>query len=62
MPDLATPPCIKTSVHSIAAVCDPLGALSLPDAGLLVVSALHLEQGAAFSRRGMMLPHYDTLA
>ncbi len=59
---LAAIPGIETSVNGIAAVCDPLGALYLPDAGLLVVSDLHLEKGAAFARRGMMLPPYDTLA
>ncbi|OJY62917.1 MAG: metallophosphatase [Rhizobium sp. 60-20] len=53
---------VETVVHGIAAVCDPLGALYLPEAGLLVVSDLHLEKGAAFARRGMMLPPYDTLA
>lgn len=42
------------------AVCDPLGALFLPDSQTLVVSDLHLEKGAAFARRGMMLPPYDT--
>ncbi|ARO22411.1 metallophosphatase [Rhizobium sp. S9] len=59
---LAAIPGIETSVNGIAALCDPLGALYLPDAGLLVVSDLHLEKGAAFARRGMMLPPYDTLA
>jgi DNA ligase-associated metallophosphoesterase len=53
---------VETAVHGVAAVCDPLGALYLPDAGILVVSDLHLEKGAAFARRGMMLPPYDTLA
>jgi uncharacterized protein len=53
---------VETAVHGTAAVCDPLGALYLPDAGILVVSDLHLEKGAAFARRGMMLPPYDTLA
>ena len=53
---------VETAVHGVAAVCDPLGALYLPDAGMLVVSDLHLEKGAAFARRGMMLPPYDTLA
>lgn len=52
----------ETAVHGVAAVCDPLGALYLPDAGALVVSDLHLEKGAAFARRGMMLPPYDTIA
>jgi DNA ligase-associated metallophosphoesterase len=53
---------VETSVHGVAAVCDPLGGLYLPDSGILVVSDLHLEKGAAFARRGMMLPPYDTLA
>ncbi|MEF0941961.1 ligase-associated DNA damage response endonuclease PdeM [Rhizobium sp. BR 362] len=53
---------VETAVHGVAAVCDPLGALYLPDAGILVVSDLHLEKGAAFARRGMLLPPYDTLA
>ncbi len=53
---------VETAVHGVAAVCDPFGALYLPDAGILVVSDLHLEKGAAFARRGMMLPPYDTLA
>jgi len=49
-------------VNGVAAVCDPMGGLYLPEAGLLVVSDLHLEKGAAFARRGMMLPPYDTIA
>ncbi len=44
------------------ALCDPLGALFLPDVRVLVVSDLHLEKGAAFARRGQMLPPYDTLS
>lgn len=47
-------------IEGVAAVCDPLGALYLPDSRTLVVSDLHLEKGAAFARRGMMLPPYDT--
>jgi DNA ligase-associated metallophosphoesterase len=38
------------------------GAEDLPETGTLVVSDLHLEKGAAFARRGMMLPPYDTVA
>jgi DNA ligase-associated metallophosphoesterase len=49
-------------VNGVAAVCDPLGGLYLPETGMLVVSDLHLEKGAAFARRGMMLPPYDTIA
>ena len=52
----------RTVVAGVEAVCDPLGALYLPESRLLVVSDLHLEKGAAFARRGMMLPPYDTLA
>ncbi|TCL75531.1 putative phosphoesterase [Rhizobium sp. BK251] len=62
MNGLAAPPGVETAVHGVAAICDPLGALYLQDAGILVVSDLHLEKGAAFARRGMMLPPYDTLA
>ncbi|WP_037086024.1 ligase-associated DNA damage response endonuclease PdeM [Rhizobium sp. CF080] len=49
-------------VNGVLAVCDPLGGLYLPETGTLVVSDLHLEKGAAFARRGMMLPPYDTIA
>ena len=49
-------------VNGEVAVCDPLGSLYLPESGMLVVSDLHLEKGAAFARRGMMLPPYDTIA
>ncbi len=42
--------------------CDPSGAIFAPAHGLLVVSDLHLEKGAAFARRGMMMPPYDTAA
>ena len=43
-------------------VCHPCGTLFAPEFGLLIVSDLHLEKGAAFARRGMMLPPYDTAA
>jgi DNA ligase-associated metallophosphoesterase len=49
-------------VNGVLAVCDPLAGLYLPETGTLVVSDLHLEKGAAFARRGMMLPPYDTVA
>lgn len=54
--------CARTVVAGVEALCDPFGALYLPRTRLLVVSDLHLEKGAAFARRGMMLPPYDTLA
>lgn len=49
-------------VHGVSAICDPLGGLYLPETGMLVVSDLHLEKGAAFARRGILLPPYDTVA
>jgi len=45
-----------------AVVCDPAGVLHLIETKTLVVSDLHLEKGAAFARRGMFLPPYDTAA
>jgi DNA ligase-associated metallophosphoesterase len=51
---------IETSLNGGALVCDPTGVIFAPDESLLVVSDLHLEKGAAFARRGMMLPPYDT--
>ena len=42
--------------------CDPAGVLYLPAHDCLVVADLHLEKGAAFARRGMFLPPYDTAA
>lgn len=52
----------RAVVAGVEAVCDPFGALYLPATRLLVISDLHLEKGAAFARRGMLLPPYDTLA
>jgi DNA ligase-associated metallophosphoesterase len=49
-------------VNGVALLCDHLGALYVPDLKLLVVSDLHLEKGAAFARRGRLLPPYDTAA
>ncbi|RCS25178.1 ligase-associated DNA damage response endonuclease PdeM [Phyllobacterium salinisoli] len=49
-------------IAGVEAVCDPAGALYLPQMRLLVVSDLHLEKGSSFARRGMMLPPYDTAA
>lgn len=54
--------CMTITVKGEMALCDPLGALYLPDPRVLVVSDLHLEKGAAYARRGQMLPPYDTLA
>lgn len=52
----------ETAINGVAGWCDPLGGLYLPDLSLLVVSDLHLEKGAAFARRGRLLPPYDTIA
>ncbi|MCO6187170.1 ligase-associated DNA damage response endonuclease PdeM [Rhizobium sp. L1K21] len=49
-----------TEVNGVECLCDPMGALYAPALGLLVVSDLHLEKGAAFARRGRLLPPYDT--
>lgn len=52
----------EITLAGVEALCDPLGALYLPQSGTLIVSDLHLEKGAAFARRGQMLPPYDTVA
>jgi DNA ligase-associated metallophosphoesterase len=54
-------PVLEIDVLGKKIVCDPSGALFLPIEDVLIVSDLHLERGAAFARRGMMLPPYDTL-
>lgn len=61
VPDLAHGP-VEIMISGATVLCDPLGALILPQTGVLVVSDLHLEKGAAFARRGQMLPPYDTLS
>ena len=53
---------VEMSLAGARIVCDPSGVLYAPDERLLIVSDLHLEKGAAFARRGMMLPPYDTAA
>jgi uncharacterized protein len=61
--NIAIPPVpAHINIAGVDAICDPLGALYLESHSCLVVSDLHLEKGAAFARRGMMLPPYDTLA
>ncbi|QPC86712.1 ligase-associated DNA damage response endonuclease PdeM [Mesorhizobium sp. NBSH29] len=44
------------------ALCNEHGVLYFPEFELLVVSDLHLEKGAAYARRGSMVPPYDTQA
>ena len=53
--------CASLKINGVSAICDPSGGLYLPEQRLLVVSDLHLEKGAAFARRGQMLPPYDTI-
>jgi DNA ligase-associated metallophosphoesterase len=57
-----TPATAEIEVNGTAVSCDCAGVMFMPDSGVLVVSDLHLEKGAAFARRGMMLPPYDTVA
>ena len=52
----------EAELNGGAVLCDPSGALFAPADRLLVVSDLHLEKGAAFARRGMLMPPYDTAA
>ena len=54
------PQASQTVVNGVECICDPMGALYAPAQRLLVVSDLHLEKGAAFARRGRLLPPYDT--
>jgi uncharacterized protein len=53
---------VEIMLNGQRVVLDPDGALYLPDCRLLCVSDLHLEKGAAFARRGQMLPPWDTYA
>ncbi|MBW3097456.1 ligase-associated DNA damage response endonuclease PdeM [Pseudohoeflea coraliihabitans] len=52
----------EIELNGTAAVCACEGVLYLPGSQLLAVSDLHLEKGAAFARRGLLLPPYDTAA
>ena len=49
-------------IEGETALCDASGALYFPILGLLAVSDLHLEKGAAFARRRQLIPPYDTAA
>jgi DNA ligase-associated metallophosphoesterase len=55
-------PSCESELNRQRIVLDPSGAMLLPEHGLLCVSDLHLEKGAAFARRGQLLPPWDTLA
>ena len=54
--------CVEAEFNGQAVLFDPAGALYMPDSGLLCVSDLHLEKGAAYARRGQFLPPWDTFA
>ncbi|MBL0371861.1 ligase-associated DNA damage response endonuclease PdeM [Rhizobium sp. KVB221] len=58
---IPAPSCV-TEINGVRIVLDPAGAMLLPQHSLLCVSDLHLEKGAAFARRGQLLPPWDTLA
>ncbi|MEP3435805.1 MAG: ligase-associated DNA damage response endonuclease PdeM [Hoeflea sp.] len=58
----AGPSVVEIDVNGTLVLCDRVGVLWLPASRALVVSDLHLEKGAAFARRGMLLPPYDTAA
>ncbi|RFC62335.1 ligase-associated DNA damage response endonuclease PdeM [Fulvimarina endophytica] len=51
---------LETGIAGEAVLLDPAGVMVHPASKTLVVSDLHIEKGAAFARRGMMLPPYDT--
>ena len=53
---------VDVIVNGTLVTCDHTGVLWMPDSRTLVVSDLHLEKGAAFARRGLLLPPYDTAA
>lgn len=48
------------SLGRLAIVCEPSGALRLPDEDALLVADLHFEKGSSRARRGFLLPPYDT--
>lgn len=52
----------EASVNGTSVLYDFRGVVILPDSQTLIVSDLHLEKGAAFARRGLMHPPYDTKA
>lgn len=51
---------LEASVNGTAVLFDYRGVVFLPDSQILIVSDLHLEKGAAFARRGLLHPPYDT--
>ena len=53
---------VALTLAGAALLADPSGALWWPAERTLIVADLHLEKGAAFARRGALLPPYDTRA
>ncbi|GGF48220.1 metallophosphatase [Aliidongia dinghuensis] len=60
-PAPATKP-LALSLAGVDLLAEPSGALWWPAERTLVVADLHFEKGAAFARRGTLLPPYDTRA
>jgi DNA ligase-associated metallophosphoesterase len=56
----AQPLATETTLAGTACLLDLSGAILLAAHDTLVVADLHLEKGAAFARRGLFLPPYDT--
>ena len=51
------------AIHAVAGrelVCDPSGIAYWPAEDAVLVADLHLEKGAAFARRGQLVPPFDT--
>ena len=51
------------AIHAVGGqelVCDPAGVAYWPGEDTLLVADLHLEKGAAFARRGQLVPPFDT--
>jgi DNA ligase-associated metallophosphoesterase len=52
----------EAGLGALTLLLDLSGAIYLPEERTLLVADLHLEKGAAFARRGLMLPPYDSAA
>lgn len=51
---------LQVVVAGVRLLLDCSGVAYMPDDGILIVSDLHLEKGAAFARKRRFLPPYDT--
>ena len=52
--------CCIHAVNGVELICDPAGIAYCPAEDTMLVADLHLEKGAAFARRGQLVPPYDT--